>query len=90
VKVHGGVLEAVRLEPEREDGEVDELVDDGEHGEGEQEVELQAPQAAQRRGEGEPGGEAEAGGATELVGPDGADRVPHAEDGEGQAGEEMA
>jgi hypothetical protein len=31
VEVHGGVLEAIRLEAEREDGEVDELVGNGEH-----------------------------------------------------------
>jgi hypothetical protein len=62
------VLEGVGLEGEREEGEVDELVDDGEPGEGEQEVELQVLEAGQLRGEGEPGGGAEPGGALELVG----------------------
>ena len=90
VEVHGGVLEAVRVEAEREDGEVDELVGDGEHGEGEHEVELQVPQARQRRRrEREPGGGAEAGGAVELVALDGVQHVPHAEDGEGQAGQDV-
>uniref|UniRef100_A0A0D9YMT9 DUF8041 domain-containing protein n=1 Tax=Oryza glumipatula TaxID=40148 RepID=A0A0D9YMT9_9ORYZ len=38
VEVHGGVLEGVRPDSEREQWEVDELVDDGKHGEGEEEL----------------------------------------------------